>query len=431
MMILIYWIIATIGLGLAARFLSLPFQIFGVLIIYYSIISLARPSSKAAPECVQDHRDIASFVILQNKSLKARLLARAKPNERLKEAFGIDNPFTTTSIATYRRFMQKIGPRLHNTKFEKWSKFSNAATTTLDLILSRVWDARYPLPLVPIARQLVFVSTLNSFFDVDPKNVDLVGVCVVTDLINDLWVRSKIAPRSDPWVVRTLLETALQQLLPGKFPCSTRGNPLNIIIPAYETMWRVVLLTFISAGFRNVDQETAGQFLRVIEGVPECFEDGESRDLRAIAVNFAKEGLRLYPPTKRIYRAVPMGPQSSPFIKYDEVIANIEKCHRDPNIWINPEQFRPSRFLPEEFTDDMKNAYLPFSIAPHRCPAADTFAPNAIIALVVVLAKGLGTLESGSNVWFGDTKLDQDKSALLPSGRLDMDDWKLKIKDTV
>lgn len=79
----------------------------------------------------------------------------------------------------------------------------------------------------------------------------------------------------------------------------------------------------------------------------------------------------------------------------------------------------------------MKEAYLPFSIAPHRCPAADTFAPHAIIILVVVLAKGLGTLESGSNVRFGNARLDGDRSALLPSGRLDMEDWRLETKDAV
>ncbi|KAI2782756.1 hypothetical protein F4815DRAFT_443274 [Daldinia loculata] len=413
---LTYWIIAAIKIGFGTWFLALIFRTS-----YYLFTKQQRSSSSNNVQSILDHRAVASFGVLQDRCLQNRLIARAIPNGRLIDVFGIDNPFTTTSVIIYRRFIQKVGPGLHGTKPEKWLKFFKAASTTLDLILLQFRGVRYSLPLADLARQLVFISILHSFFDVDPKNVNLDDVGIATSSINFLWVHSKTAPQWYPLGRRVVLEVALQQILPDKFPCSAEDHPLNIIIPAYETMWRVVLLTFVSAGFRNVDQETADQFRKVIERVPKCFKGKKSKD----------EGLRLYPPTKRIYRAVPTESQSPPFFTYDEKIADIENCHRDPNIWINPEQFRPSRFLPEEFTDAMKEAYLPFSIAPHRCPAADTFAPHAIIILVVVLAKGLGTLESGSNVRFGNARLDGDRSALLPSGRLDMEDWRLETKDAV
>ncbi|KAI1652774.1 hypothetical protein F4813DRAFT_400568 [Daldinia decipiens] len=422
---LTYCIIAAIKIGLGTWFLALIF----IMLYYLFFTKQQRPSPSNNAQSIPDHRAVASFGVLQDRSLQNRLIARAIPNGRLLDAFGIDNPFTTTSVITYRRFIQKVGPGLHGTKPKKWLKFFNAASTTLNLILLQHRSVRYSLPLAALVRQLVFVSILHAFFGVDPNNVNLHDVDIATELINLLWVQSKTTPQSYPLGGRVVLEVALRQILPDKFPCSAKDHPLNIIIPAYETMWRVVLLTFISAGFRNVDQETADQFRKVIERGPECFKGSKSKDIRTMAVNFAKEGLRLYPPTKRVYRAVLTGPRSPPFITYDEKIADIEKCHRDPNIWTNPEQFRPSRFLPEEFTDNMKEAYLPFSLAPHRCPAADTFAPHAIIILVVVLARGLGTLESGSNVWFRNARLDEDRSALLPSGRLDMEDWKLEMKD--
>ncbi|KAI0853441.1 hypothetical protein F5Y00DRAFT_270618 [Daldinia vernicosa] len=432
-MSLTYFIVDAIKVGYITWVSVILIRLIITFISSFSFIKQHRPPSSNSTQYILVNRAVASFGFLQENKLQNRLVSRAIPNGRLVNVFGVDNAFTTTSVITYRRFIQRVGPGLRNKNPEKWHKFFNSASTTLDLILTDFRGVRYSLPVAIIARQLVFVSTLHSFFNVDPKDVNLSDVGVATELINILWVQSKTEPQPDSLREgRIFLEVALQRILPDKFPCSAQDHPLNIIIPAYETMWRVVLLTFISAGFRDVDRETGEQFRKVLECVPKCFKGGKSKDMRTMAVNFSKEGLRLYPPTKSIYRAVPTEPQDSDFVTYDEqIIADIQECHRDPNIWINPTQFRPSRFLPGEFTDAMKNAYLPFSIAPHRCPAADTFAPHAIIVLVVVLAKGLGTLESGANVRFGDARLDGDTSALLPSGRLDMENWELEMNDAV
>ncbi|OTB17486.1 hypothetical protein K445DRAFT_310945 [Daldinia sp. EC12] len=414
-------IFTTIKLAFAAWFLVWLSRLIYSLMVYSFIWEGAYIPLETS-QFIEDQRRVANFDFLDDSKLQNRLIARAIPNQRLVKVFGIDNSFTTTNINTHRRFYRNVGRALHGKRAEDWPRFFTAASTALNLILAQFAGARDSLPLAVLTRELVFLTTLYSFFEVNIENVSLHDVRVATNAINDMWVHSKTIAQPDILQERQReLNAALLRMLPNEFPCSAATHPMNIILPAYETMWRIVLLTFISAGFRDVDQETADQFREVIQGVPECFEDGNSDNVAAMAMNFSKEGLRLYPPTKRIYRAFLDGPQ---------MIADIQKCHRDPDIWPNPEQFRPSRFLPGEFTADMERAYLPFSIKPHKCPAADKFAPHAIIILVVVLAKSLGTLESGATVRFRNDTLDRDRSALLPSGRLDTEDWTLQMKDT-
>ncbi|KAI1464356.1 uncharacterized protein F4812DRAFT_467992 [Daldinia caldariorum] len=410
-----YSTMAIVKLAFAAWFLAWLSRLVYDLIVP-SFTKKQKPIPPETSKFIQDQRRVANFGFLPDKSLENRLIARAIPNERLVEVYGIDNSFTTTSATAYRRFLSGVKRILPNSKTENWPRFFEAASTAFGLTLDQLSNTRGSLPLAAFVRQLVFLTTLYSFFDVNPEDVNLEDVGVATIAINDLWVYSKTD--TSPEILqasRTQLKGALRRILPNR---STTDNPLNIIIPAYETMWRVVLLTYITAGFRDVDQDTADQFRQVVQGVPECFERGSSDNVATMAMNFSKEGLRLYPPTRRIYRD----------FDGEQQTADILQCHRDPAIWRDPERFRPGRFAPGEFTADMKRAYLPFSIEPHKCPAADRFAPHVIVILVVILAKGLGTLESGAEVRFGDEELDRDRSAVLPSGRLDTEEWTLRVR---
>ena len=127
----------------------------------------------------------------------------------------------------------------------------------------------------------------------------------------------------------------------------------------------------------------------------------------------AEEGLRLYPPTKRIYR----GPEG-PSLK-----ADIEQCHRNRAIWGRDAlRFKPCRFL-WGLTKDQEQAYIPFSIKPHGCPAERGFGVRTIVLLVVVLARHFGTGAKGSHIRFNDIKLDRDQGGVLPNNRGSADGW--------
>ncbi|KAL1568070.1 dimethylnonatriene synthase-like [Salvia divinorum] len=87
-----------------------------------------------------------------------------------------------------------------------------------------------------------------------------------------------------------------------------------------------------------------------------------------------KETLRLYPP----------GPLSGPrealedcrigkyhIPKGTRLVANLWKLHRDPNVWSDPDEFRPERFLNEKSEVHFKGQcfeFIPFSSGRRMCP---------------------------------------------------------------
>ncbi|OTA68390.1 hypothetical protein K449DRAFT_450592 [Hypoxylon sp. EC38] len=380
-----------------------------------------------ARQDVQRHRAIVDFSFLGPNNLSDRLASRAT-NGRLPEVFGIRNAFTTISPSIYTQSVTTARSVIQTTDANKWIDLFHVAETVLSKIINPLGEVETPVRLATIVRPLVFIVMLHPFFNVEPTQIELGDVGEATDMINLLWVESKKTSRTDLHEYQERLQAALRRILPHCFPCLREEHPLNIIIPAYETMWRVVLLTYVSAGFRATDQETADQFRRVVKDCPRYFNNGIDGDLLEVALNFAKEGLRLYPPTKRIRRAVPSGTLNAQGGSH-VVAADVEKCHRDTRIWgYDAKAFRPSRF--RELTDAMKEAYMPFGAGRHQCPTASKFGYRAITILVVALSKGLGTRDSGLRVRFNDAKLDEDLGEVLPSGRMDTEDWVCQLNST-
>ncbi|KAK2758922.1 hypothetical protein CKAH01_16750 [Colletotrichum kahawae] len=181
-------------------------------------------------------------------------------------------------------------------------------------------------------------------------------------------------------------------------------------MPAYETLWRVVLLTYIHVAFRYMDTASTNLVEEVIEIMSP--NRGARERLHLTVGHFAEEALRLYPPIKRIYRESAVG----------VVAADIESMHHDFRIWGDDAlNFRPSRF--SKLTQDQKDAYMPFGVGRNVCPAINGFGRKIISSLVVVLVTRLGMRASGAQVWFSDDKLDQDSTAPLPTGRNDAVKW--------
>ncbi|RYO75669.1 hypothetical protein DL766_003808 [Monosporascus sp. MC13-8B] len=381
---------------------------------------------------VADARAIAAFKVAAVRLTKVdRLTLRAIPNRRLVEAFGIDNSFTTTDTKRHTEFLTQAAQKIQNVNGEGWVRLFDVAREAVGLAEAHVRSespgAGSQIPLARLVRISTFVTVLNILFGVKPGDISIQDVVTATDLINTLWVLSKDCPNKsllamDKQRLRMTLDHMLGTL--GEPGGDERQlNPLNLIIPAYETLWRVVLLTFLAAAFRTSDPDTVRWFRDVMHFVPSCFERGRGStgegDAEKIAIAFAKEGLRLYPPTKRIYRGPPPdGPQRWAWC------ADIERCHRNPAIWgADALRFDPLRFF--VLTEDQKRAYMPFSVRPHECPAErGGFGERAILLLVIVLARRLGTRESGLLVRFNDAVLDDDDAGMpLPNARDAAERW--------
>ncbi|KAK1992796.1 hypothetical protein LX36DRAFT_662091 [Colletotrichum falcatum] len=206
-------------------------------------------------------------------------------------------------------------------------------------------------------------------------------------------------------------------------------------MPAYETLWRVVLLTYVHVAFRHVDAATRDEVCEVVEVVSR--DGGQEAQTHPTVDNFARvrpghqspktvqntltvrclqEALRLYPPTKRIYRASASRTAA----------ADVESMHHDERIW-GPDalEFRPGRS--GALTRRQKDAYMPFGVGKNACPAANGFGRRMVASLVVVLVTRLGTRSSGARIRFGDDELDVFDGTPLPTGRDDMGAWVISL----
>lgn len=106
--------------------------------------------------------------------------------------------------------------------------------------------------------------------------------------------------------------------------------------------------------------------------------------------------MRLYPPTRRIYRQYEDGMGKS-----EGISADIEGLHRNTNIWgDDADSFRPSRWavISEE---EEKTSFLAFGASPFSCVAKTATQAGLMpfgVAMVALIVAGLST-ELNRNGW--------------------------------
>jgi hypothetical protein len=168
---------------------------------------------------------------------------------------------------------------------------SNAARTILqELALAGSMDFAAVVQAIVLHAVLVMLEA-------DPDMIDIEDLRVVAMGISQLWDRSKGQLTTGDAILLVEVNKRLQSWLPH-IPFAT---PLDIVIPTWETMWRVVGITLAYAGC-DVDmahtfealseQPTKDVFMRMSSAV------GYSPEMVILEV------LRMYPPTRHIARQV-------------------------------------------------------------------------------------------------------------------------------
>jgi cytochrome P450 len=81
------------------------------------------------------------------------------------------------------------------------------------------------------------------------------------------------------------------------------------------------------------------------------------------------ETLRMYPPASRLDRVASNDFEYNGIrIKRGDIIAvAIYALHHDPNIYPQPEQFRPERFSEDNKRTRTNETYMPFGAGPRNC----------------------------------------------------------------
>ncbi|KAF8875703.1 hypothetical protein BD779DRAFT_1613394 [Infundibulicybe gibba] len=294
------------------------------------------------------------------------LVARAIPNERLIRAFRLTNTFVSDDLELHRSFLGRARSLLQTAKARGWAHFQSITTSAVDHALPDR-QVQFDVFIQDITLRTVLVGLLQVDSDVNDFAPE--DVVVVTRLINDLWARSK-SPSPIPPQSLELLNKHLRQLIPNE---EQYPNPLDFVIPVWETFWRVVAIAVYHA---LQDPQARLIFSQLNDNPTEA--QFQAIFTSPSAQNFISEIMRLYPPSKRISRAEYVrGPVLSE-------AADMETILRSPEIW-GPDAhiFNPARFRGRG--EDGMDA---FGYGNLRCPAAK-WAPVAAGVVTAAIVQRL------------------------------------------
>ncbi|MCJ1310302.1 hypothetical protein MMC25_003964 [Agyrium rufum] len=406
--------VATIIAGAVLLYAAVTLNLFGRAIHNKPI--MLKDVSSCLDLLQGDYFDVTDKA--QDPLLFLRLGSRAGPNQRLRRTFFIDNAFTTMDKATYRSFVREA---VYVIGFNDMTWFDVACKTRFALTTLHEAQDTYRSYLVPFIQSFVLNISIAVLYGWEVTNGKSKEIGILGNMINELWISSKTRPQEDLFTddqkdEQERLCTAMHDIFPD-WQANETENPLNLIIPTYETLWRIVLRIFLEVTLRIPATEKA----IYLELFCKYMVDPTAKRLEAIVTvpgspsvdaslqMLVNEGLRLYPPTRRIYRRLDTSlisrsawpewlPKSAQSPKTIDVAADIEALHRDPQIWGRDALlFRPSRWAERSEVHPDKSkiakasaAFVPFGARPFACPARERFAPRMIALLVAALLEGMG-----------------------------------------
>ncbi|KAJ5474290.1 Cytochrome P450 [Penicillium sp. IBT 31633x] len=283
--------------------------------------------------------------------------ARAIPNDHRRIAFGIDNAFTRTNDIHASLFVDKARS-LINLSPKDWadvSEFARATTShwiehgfpNLDHTCGKGGCKQKNLDcgrinVASLAQSLSLKVVLWLMFGRrDQHQTSDQSILRLAQSINRVWISSK-QNLTENDIQRFEDDAELQISLYNVFGTHERpeDNPLNLILPSFETMWRIVLLAFLEIRFVAgkdipVWWQTMITFAR--QPTKDQFESYSNsinpRDAQGTlnAKCIVNELLRLYAPTKRIHRAYQW--HQGIGASHEIVSGDIEGCHLRSDIW--------------------------------------------------------------------------------------------------
>ena len=360
-----------------------------LLYLYVSAFLKKRISAHTAHHrLVQEIKDVLHP---RSVSVVVLLKERAEANQRLVRAFHISNTFVSSDPDVHKTFVAQAQHLIKTAQCYGWAHFQAIAIDAVQWQLSQNHDDHH-----------LFSPQSNSFkFDSFVQNVTLIVVLVgilqvdkpiqsfsykdvtlVASRITTLWASSK---KSDP-IPPALLEeltTHLRRLVVDE---AQSPNPLDFVIPTWETLWRVVATT-IAHSYSDKEIRKAFKEFNTCPS-DHSFRGGDQASEADVSVSVkavVSEAMRLHPPSKHIGRSKsPMwwprflGKWIQPGIVTVKRTADVEKLLRCNMIWgPDADEFKPSRHSPHLIRPDQIQALkFGFGYGPLRC-IATSWAPTA------------------------------------------------------
>ncbi|KAG1736905.1 uncharacterized protein EDB91DRAFT_1249873 [Suillus paluster] len=289
---------------------------------------------------------------------------------------------------------------------EGWKRFAKCAETSTEMFLPR-WEVDF----TAFIQSVTLCIIVTGFYNVDPGALSPVDVAFMTNTLNH---HSDYASRQSP-LYRGEIYSMRERVC--RWVGSHRAlQALETILPAYESMWRLVALTL---AYASEDQDRHNAFLDFGENpTQKQFRTFKVKNTRPSVEAIINEVLRLHPPMRYIVRK-----SGHPWWKRlfcaPQEMADIGAAHRSCVYGEHPNTFSAMRFYPQhDHAAQMKP--LAFGHGGLSCVAED-WAPMAaalIVATVIDRVDDVGFVLAGRTI---DTRVDRDT-------RTGWDGWVIKKK---
>ncbi|KAL4747717.1 hypothetical protein BDW72DRAFT_181941 [Aspergillus terricola var. indicus] len=353
------------------------------------------------------------------KNQLTRQEAKARPNHPLKRAFGINNAFTTGNEAEAKTFVENVRRSIEGPAVD-WHGLAGALPCMLESIIDENRDgARVKVTLTPTVQALTLRAALWNHFQLgDEAHLENKDLADLGEIITSTWMRMK-----EGKVLEFKDNIALQARLSAVFanhqadinildPAST---PVNLILPSFETVWRIVLRLFIVL-HRHEDDDYKRVLLEFIRK-PTLTQFRLRLDNGVSAEFVVREALRLYPPTRRIRRAFQFRSSGSNKCISNTARANVEACHLDKKVWgPDASEFKPARWSKTSLVQ--RQSFLAFGSPPFLCPASRAFGPMVIGLLAGVMLNAFGNKNGDGEEWVLGSDNERDMSEVHLRERL-------------
>jgi len=328
-------------------------------------------------------RSIRTMLSPPDLHISALLRARAKPNQRLVKALGITSTFVSGDPDVHDVFAREAKALVTTVSAgsggDGWSRLIDVAETCVNRFINAE-----SLDYATFVQSVTLSVVLGGILGADIEGLDPTDVAFVTSAINERWAHSK-SKNAQPTEILDRINGHIMRWVPD------RPNPLNLIIPAYETMWRVAAIAVV---YSNRDHQLREALISYNENPTNdqfraFTSEGAGAKPTASVEAIVSEVLRLHPPTRHITRAVIDVPWwKRPFVPSVEV-ADVEEVHKSFLYGSDPESFNPMRFHESDCGHKREQLYA-FGHGKLKCVAA-SWAPSAA---AVITAKIIARLDN-------------------------------------
>jgi hypothetical protein len=292
---------------------------------------------------------------------KSTFQTRANANGHLRTAFGIQNPFVNGEKEFHDEYVKRVHRRLTKVTSD-WSDIVDCAISAAKQVppIKDIESIREAVRMIVMSIALKIIGVEGYRF----QELNRVG-----ELINLIWVHAKT--REDTSKDREELYSILKQWRTDQFiddlaslsAVNKECAILSLLIPSYETMYRVV-----PPVIHHSRQKVS--FHRFLKHNVSTIDLNSNAAEDYTYLHLIQETLRLYPVVKRIKRSSIWG-----------IIAiDIEQIHKET--WLKADDFDPNRWM-----TGMRGGYLPFGRGRGRC-----IANELIVGMVVCVV--LGAMET-------------------------------------